>query len=414
MDFGLARTFDAASLSTKTTVGTLGYAPMEQLRGRPEPASDIYGVGATMYHLLTGKRPQPFERSRLSTVLPGAPAPLLEVVDKSLEEDPAQRFASVAEMRVALEYLLPVLEAAGPISIEGMATPRQPSPDTRAADLGPADTRAPHRTAVPASSLLKVTHLVTEHVPPRARIPVAAGVLVVVALLLLGLGRVLFLRLPGASLFDKPEQASSWRVVHAEACRYESDGLVIPGAAASGRVQNVAGLVLAARSDFKPNYLSFLVQRKGNPDFQVFVDDIGFESREGEAEYQVDFKQVASYDSSQSLRDLSFKPLGDQSESPPKLLMTFPDTTKSAVERYHLQWGGSQIGLSAGWYSANAPPTRLQPEGGAAAATAPSKEPQMEVGSSATPTRVTRLILRVMTKADGDYVRFSHLRLGSN
>lgn len=43
--------------STFTIVGTYGYTPMEQFGGRAVPASDLYALGTTLIHLLTGTAP---------------------------------------------------------------------------------------------------------------------------------------------------------------------------------------------------------------------------------------------------------------------------------------------------------------------------------------------------------------------
>jgi serine/threonine protein kinase len=57
VDFGAVQDQAAAEGRTFTVVGTYGYAPMEQYGGRAVAASDLYGLGATAIHLLTGISP---------------------------------------------------------------------------------------------------------------------------------------------------------------------------------------------------------------------------------------------------------------------------------------------------------------------------------------------------------------------
>jgi serine/threonine protein kinase len=57
VDFGIARVV-APTQKGVTAIGTAGYAPPELFAGHVEPASDIYSLGATMFHLLTGHDPQ--------------------------------------------------------------------------------------------------------------------------------------------------------------------------------------------------------------------------------------------------------------------------------------------------------------------------------------------------------------------
>jgi serine/threonine protein kinase len=57
VDFGAVQDKAAKEGATFTVVGTYGYTPMEQFGGRAVPASDLYALGATLIHLLTGTSP---------------------------------------------------------------------------------------------------------------------------------------------------------------------------------------------------------------------------------------------------------------------------------------------------------------------------------------------------------------------
>jgi len=116
VDFGLVKTFDPDSPKTATAVRGLGtpqYAPPEQYDaelGHTEPRSDLYSLGATMYHLLTGEPPTTVTR-RVSN--PGAFRPPREikpaispeverVILRAMEVPIVKRFASASDMRSAL------------------------------------------------------------------------------------------------------------------------------------------------------------------------------------------------------------------------------------------------------------------------------------------------------------------------
>lgn len=57
VDFGSVQHLAAHKGGTITVVGTYGYMPPEQFGGRTTPASDLYGLGATLIYLITGRHP---------------------------------------------------------------------------------------------------------------------------------------------------------------------------------------------------------------------------------------------------------------------------------------------------------------------------------------------------------------------
>jgi serine/threonine protein kinase len=99
---------------TKTAIGTIGYMSPEQYRGRPEPRSDIYSLGATMYHLLTGVQPIPFNFQSVIKERSDISEELNAVVMTSVRLKPQERFVSAMEMKKALtgriKVALPVTE----------------------------------------------------------------------------------------------------------------------------------------------------------------------------------------------------------------------------------------------------------------------------------------------------------------
>jgi serine/threonine protein kinase len=102
VDFGLAREFHEQA-AARTLVGTVGYCPLEQLQGQPEPRSDLYALGATLFELLTGQIPKPLSIPPVRSVQPDVPEPLAQVVDQSVRQNLDERFPDAASMRQALE-----------------------------------------------------------------------------------------------------------------------------------------------------------------------------------------------------------------------------------------------------------------------------------------------------------------------
>jgi tetratricopeptide (TPR) repeat protein len=97
LDFGLAKTVaDDTVTASHMVMGTPAYMAPEQKRGRPADArTDIYSFGCVLYEMLTGGRVTA-QRRRI-------PSRRLEkIVNRCLEEDPARRWQSAAELEQEL------------------------------------------------------------------------------------------------------------------------------------------------------------------------------------------------------------------------------------------------------------------------------------------------------------------------
>ncbi|HXR37320.1 MAG TPA: hypothetical protein VN754_15290, partial [Candidatus Binataceae bacterium] len=82
--------------------GTQGYAPPEQYRGKVETRSDLYALGATMHHALSGRDPTvepPFSFPLLRKLCPELNPALADLVSEALIYDVERRIRDVDEMR---------------------------------------------------------------------------------------------------------------------------------------------------------------------------------------------------------------------------------------------------------------------------------------------------------------------------
>lgn len=109
IDFGIARSINQQEKGV-TAVGTMGYAPPELFSGQVEPRSDIYSLGSTMFHLLTGADPQnnpllifDFQKNpRPRQINPQMSDQMERILMRSVEYTADSRFSSANEMRKAL------------------------------------------------------------------------------------------------------------------------------------------------------------------------------------------------------------------------------------------------------------------------------------------------------------------------
>jgi len=111
IDFVAAREWHADSAAIQTVLFTPGYAPLEQLsdRGKRGPATDIYALCATAYHMLAGYPPRPAaeradgtDMTPLSRLRPDLDQPLLQAISAGLKMQFRQRPQSVSELRAML------------------------------------------------------------------------------------------------------------------------------------------------------------------------------------------------------------------------------------------------------------------------------------------------------------------------
>ena len=117
LDLGLACLAEADPAAALTTAGTPDYVAPEQVfgSGRPDPRSDVYALGCTLYHLLTGQPPFPAgtqeekllchhreEPEAVEGLRPEVPRGLGKVVRRMMAKAPADRFHTPQAVAVAL------------------------------------------------------------------------------------------------------------------------------------------------------------------------------------------------------------------------------------------------------------------------------------------------------------------------
>ncbi len=108
IDFGIAREYKSSNLQDTICLGTRGYAAPEQFggQGQTDARTDIYCLGATLYHLVTGHNPAepPYEIYPIRHWNSQLSGGLENIIEKCTQLNPNDRYQSCAELLYALEH----------------------------------------------------------------------------------------------------------------------------------------------------------------------------------------------------------------------------------------------------------------------------------------------------------------------
>ena len=127
MDFGIVKIVGAERhTATGAVVGTALYLPPELIRGElPDPRSDIYSLGVTLFEMVSGRPPYEADSAmtlmmmHLNDPIPdlrllrhGTPPELIAVIEKAMRKSRLERYASMEDMAADLQAVLGGLSAA--------------------------------------------------------------------------------------------------------------------------------------------------------------------------------------------------------------------------------------------------------------------------------------------------------------
>lgn len=108
IDFGIAREYKEQSSADTVSLGTKGYAAPEQFggKGQTDARTDIYCLGVTLYHLVTGQSPcdPPYEIYPIRHWNPQLDPGLEAIIEKCTQLNPGDRYQSCAELLYALQH----------------------------------------------------------------------------------------------------------------------------------------------------------------------------------------------------------------------------------------------------------------------------------------------------------------------
>jgi serine/threonine protein kinase len=143
VDFGIAKEFDSQGTTNATRHATPGYGAPEHYAGGTSALSDIYGLGATIFTLLTGEVPpdaierlmrignaKPDPLRTVSELVPSIPLPISRTIERAMAVNMVQRYATVKEFWQTFQEepgQKPIAEALG--SLVGSPSTPEGSPE---------------------------------------------------------------------------------------------------------------------------------------------------------------------------------------------------------------------------------------------------------------------------------------------
>jgi serine/threonine-protein kinase len=170
IDFGIARQLYPARLRDTARLGTDGYAPLEQYSGHSETRSDVYALGASLYHLLTGRVPEAAPLRYTGQTLtpiralnPEVPEAMDRVVGQMMHLDARKRLPDARAARHALEWACRAASQPGMGGSPGPISGSRPSARPGAPIWGAAGPQG----APPQAPSLPIDEIATTDLPPN-------------------------------------------------------------------------------------------------------------------------------------------------------------------------------------------------------------------------------------------------------
>lgn len=153
IDFGIARHFDQAKKGDTMRIGSPGYAPPEQYAAQTDPRSDIYALGVTLHHALTGRDPTatqtPFLVPPARDINPNLSEATAEMLARATQLDPADRYQSVLDLKKDIKQIL----NRGKQSTRVVSAPTAPvTSQPTSAPAGAAPAASPNPAGAPAAA----------------------------------------------------------------------------------------------------------------------------------------------------------------------------------------------------------------------------------------------------------------------